>query len=947
MAEPARKLEPDDEINIRNADQSNSSTVPPPDNVIELESRRKTIDRIKTTDRREAGVVVDLFSKKTKTTTKKQPVSNSNSGASEAARVVNSGGTEQPQGTFSQLVKPNSVYDENQPNDTLIDGTPDEETETEGDDTEDVAKKESDADEQDGQDTSTTKEEDKLNEDDDNEEDDDEDEASQRWYNKVAKKKSRKKLIMWFGVAGAAVSILGTVAFLPTFLTRQMMSRLNSAFNDRVDYALQVRTERYLDTYLGRLVTKTNTQCGYIVTSECGTSQPGGFTARVFDTWQKTNMETKLLDRHGIEFRTDTRTGRTTIFQNGEEVLEAGRRTILRDATDLINTETRWRRIVDRRHLRSLLVREHGATRWTVLPREADRRIDDNALARYNRVQLLKLRLASRVSDFVGAKSSAYLLCFISNCNELETITEGNKAGREALQKIGNETLEEIAEKIGNRTAGQYLVQAGTAKVLEKVFNFSAQRAGQAAASGVPVAGQIYLFATILDMLHEVDLKIEGGEISRYAQRLREDAYIQYWEAFALLAEDVQSNDSSLADAGAVASLLYGFNASRVYQSINDVENKTQVECEDGVVLTPTDTRLICPEYSVNPGSLKLEQAWGIIKSTNPQIDGALTAYRSCVIGVDLGIAEACAPGGRANQIVGAALDGINWVIGGVSNTALSALETTLSVLPGFGSITSLVNDALGASAGWVFERTSEFLFPSIINTAAEGAQALDQIAAGLDVVANKFLAGSTNENGEDPIGLGAPRITPQEQAELQIAINERRKEELSQQSIFARYFDVNNPNSLLANTLFRVGSAMPNYSQGLNVSINPLSIFSNAPQLFGAQTVGAIDDVQDRSEIFGVTQYGFPVNDIAMTINPDDLTPARCAEFAQARETEGTGYFIDEESGRKVYLVSDPCMLDELVVDSLTKAFNLDGAATSAAGVEETAIDQEAEVIP
>ena len=85
-----------------------------------------------------------------------------------------------------------------------------------------------------------------------------------------------------------------------------------------------------------------------------------------------------------------------------------------------------------------------------------------------------------------------------------------------------------------------------------------------------------------------------------------------------------------------------------------------------------------------------------------------------------------------------------------------------------------------------------------------------------------------------------------------------------------------------------------------------------------------------NRGAIFGVTQYGFPVDSTALTIDPALLTDANCASIKAARDTENIGWTIDQETKEKIYLIADPCALDDVVTQSLAKIYDLDVAGAS-----------------
>ncbi len=772
----------------------------------------------------------------------------------------------------------------------------------------------------DGEDTATTREEDKLTDQTKN------DTVGAGYKSAKGKRKSkRKKIIATIGIIGVTVSIFGAVAFLPTLLMKQMMSKLTGAFMDRVGYATQQRVDVYVKKYVTRVVgpSVSLSRCGTLITGECRVFDPGrGIASNLYRSWSSNRIETKLKTKYGLEFEFDTTTQKTRVYKTNAfgvkgEVGEFGPNSTSKEVSRLVRGETKFEGVRDRRHLRAILSRKYNAKKWCFT---ACAKRDEFREFKFTALKRLKIRIAARIAESVNAKLGNLLVCFTTNCSDAEIKNKTSTIGREVAERFDSDALTDIAKDLkarGNPRFGTYISQRAIEKVFGKVLG---ETATKTAVSAVPFVGWVYLGLTVVDLLDRVDEQIKDRKLSEYLYNIDAEASANYAATFLTIADESQSGQPSLDEIGATLKLVGGYGESRLAQSLNNSPVTNKTVC-DSVVLEGPNDPLVCPERNLRP-TLKIEEI-----RNDPFVDklfSLVNVYRWCY-GVELPKAiplfgEKCA-GLRPKTVIRPALKAVNSVTAAAFNVFLSTIKKI--------DLTGYVEDAenwLSGKTELLVKYLATEFFPQSFDANAVGGIAFEQVAAGLDVTANAFLEGDEAEDGT-MLGLGAPVISPVQQAELQLAINASKEEAVKSQSLFGRYLDIGNPESLLATTIVRTANTTNILRGPLQVSFSPFNFMGNLTSTLGlSKQSSAINLPADRSELFGVTQYGFPVDDIALTIDPDELTPERCEEFALAREASA---FVNPDTGLKNYRKSDPCMLDRVVVDSLTKIYDLDDSRT------------------
>jgi cell wall-associated NlpC family hydrolase len=724
--------------------------------------------------------------------------------------------------------------------------------------------------------------------------------------------KRRNQLALAFG-GGIALSLVGLALFIPRIMTDIVVDRLMDTFLGRSKYAIQERVEHYTGKYVTKVIGgELRGDCGGTVNRSCVPSN--SLAGRLYESWRTNKIEDKLFTKYGLEFELDRfDPAKIIVKQNGKILGDFGERQVASVVTDSIKTETKFEGIVDRRHVRSVLARKYGANKFCLIACEQR---DSAEAKKLNALRRLKLKIIARVSEVGASRTAAYLLCLTVQCSDAELKNSENQIIREIVSKNGDEFIQELAgdiERIKPNSLTELILQRQIEKFLIKVG--VKDLTARAAASAVPLAGQVYLAATAIEIFTAMDQKVENREISKYLRDVNAQETALYATQILTLADDNNSGEASIEDSWASFQLLNGFGKSRLAQELNGVEQKSTKECDDGVILGPESPELVCPETKIQP-TLAIEEI-----RNDPTVEFISTLanqYNYCL--AEIPLTDACAPP-RPRSIIKPTLDAINATLGFIGGTLFSIVG---AILPPLQSFMDMVSNFVSEYATTFFSWASEKLLPRFVIPDAEDDVAYEQAAAGLDVTGNQFCRGDAEV--PDASSIGCAVVTPLQQAELDKVILAEKKQEMSEKGIFARYFDLENSDSLAGSVGLAVGSEIINTKPKDIAWFNPSNIVKTVLETVGLQEKSTALSIRNQGALFGVTQYAYPAGSTALSIDGETLTTEACTEYERIRMESA---FENEETGETDYTETNICALDEVVVDSLTKIYDLDAEGT------------------
>ncbi|MCW1908082.1 MAG: hypothetical protein KIH63_001935 [Candidatus Saccharibacteria bacterium] len=719
-------------------------------------------------------------------------------------------------------------------------------------------------------------------------------------------KRKRKKLLIGGGILAA---MLGggaglVLLFFPSLAVKHIMNTIKSGLNDRIEYAVERRAEKFVEKYMKNVITPSLRECGTMISKDCVAVNPGtGIMGRMFTNWRDNRIEEKLFNNYGLEFKRNLRDPNTIlVYHKGELIGDSGLRSTTKEVLKFTDQLTVAPSIRERWQVRSLLWRKYQASKWCWL---ACKKRDAVADLKISAIRKLKLKIIAWISQPIGERKATYLMCFVLDCRgEVDKLA--NEAAERIIKNVDGDALAKIAAEVGDKSLGQFLTEKAVQTIVTKI---AGPVAGEAAASSVPIAGQIYLAATLADMVDRIDTAIANKEMTQYVRGINESAYANYFAAWATIDDDIQSGDASAEDISGALELVDGFDRSRIYQKMTGSRALGAVSCDDNVVINGQDGPLACPEKHVQP--VIFIEEW---RNTDEGkvIARLINTYGACygteVRGNCVGI--------RPRTVIRPILEGINYILGGVSNLLIGSL----SYIPGLGDFMNSVTEIVSNNAFKLLNYLMTKMFPEVVNGDAEDQEAFDQIVAGADVTYNAFAKGQKTDEGF--IGLGAARVNDEQQAALDSAIAQQKADEWNSSSLFARYLDLGNPRSVASQSVTNIAISIPKLKR-FEINLNVFSALGNVIRNITTPQVSAAV-LTDRGEMFGVTQYAFPVDDPALEIESELLTDEVCAQYEAAREASK---IIDPDTREEIYTVTNPCALDQTVADSMTKVFSLDPA--------------------
>jgi hypothetical protein len=744
-----------------------------------------------------------------------------------------------------------------------------------------------------------------------------------------ANRGKKKGIYGLIGGAGVTLAIVGAIISIPQLALNNALDKLTGAMSSRVSYAVEKRFEKYVGLYVTKSLMPSINACGGVIRSDCAIYDTNsGVLKRTFQTWNNQRLQDRLLNNHGVEFQLDRNnpSRKPDLIINGKNLGPVDQNISIRQLREKIKLETKNDEVIKRRHLRS--VGNIYGLKWCASFKLAEgvcdvrNRTND---ARGNVTSALKrkkLQLAARVVSPAGARGAAFMLCLVEGCDPDVVESAGFEESKRLFRDADGPEFERLTAKIGNRRISQFIVEEAMEKIIARVFSTTvAQTSARTAAGFIPIAGQVYLVATILDIADRIDRFVAEGGVSGFIYDRNTQASLAYTSTMVSSIEESGSFDVPLEEQGATFQLMQGYDQSRYYQSLNGDIAANNIECENDYVLAKNSQELVCPELS-----LKREVGLEEFRKNpvvNAIVEAGLGPWRSCVANLGLpglgyvvdGVTKYL-PGPdcpSTGSVVSPVLRGIDSVFGFVGEIVFEIVAK----IPGVNSAT----DFLGDQASELLSSAVDSLLPLAVTADAVGWRAFDQMAAGFDFMYNLLLGGYEAENGQYQ-GFGAGEISPSAAAELDVAIAEWNNEKLQNQNIFARYLDIGNYDSLATTSIVRLSSILPFAGKPMDIGVSLSSMFGSIPTLFGGKASAATNGAAIYNEAnFGNTQFAFTVDQLETDPESPELSDQNCAEekaaYREARADENVAF-------------SSLCMLDEAVGDIVTKALAPDAPGGS-----------------
>jgi hypothetical protein len=664
-----------------------------------------------------------------------------------------------------------------------------------------------------------------------------------------------------------------------------------------------------------------------------------------------------------------------------------GRRTasidIRRALNDTLKNETNWWQYLKRRNLKAGYLRSLDLPSRIYTPRALAEKQDNIEAYKDLKVSKFKQNLVKHVINSGDGRVGAFIEILLEgngknkmSKNELEGTIKGL---RRDSANLSDEKIAQMVKRYAGKDLSRIGLEATTDlvnKLLKKIGKEIGQEALESATKAIPIIGQIMLAAMILDL---IDLATDGT-LQKYLSVTNAQSMLEVSN----LMDTVTSEEKrGFVDAQSVGdmrlSLINGLGGSRVfantigYESPSDkkaagYDCKPKISVSDlesifdqvGNVFTSgnasageqtgmAEDQDTCENHRVDYDPINsLSGLFGLVQGGVGPI-GLDNYTEKCIgdlalPGLDLiGQLDGIIPGSdicpSAQEVYHGANGGIEWLFGALQLTKVAEFFANL---PPFKWLVERSNQYFANAFSIAVTGNSlagkELLQGGLSGEAKSGARIFDAWSGGQQVMNNQFAKG-VGEGG----GLGATALSSQQAAKLNKTIAMERREELKTASIFDRFFDLSEPDTLASTalvTVFKEGSyqnyvnPLTNLATLFNVSTSPT--YASSPE---QEYCSDVDQFGRAVTEFGVVCYGITDESI------DSLTdeqieqygdPEFCESFtsginARNGEKESEEYYVDvggasgagrnpnqDSDGSAINTDFDPCRLICTSTDAL-----------------------------
>lgn len=190
------------------------------------------------------------------------------------------------------------------------------------------------------------------------------------------------------------------------------------------------------------------------------------------------------------------------------------------------------------------------------------------------------------------------------------------------------------------------------------------------------------------------------------------------------------------------------------------------------------------------------------------------------------------------------------------------------------------------------------------------GAALSTSAMVGADLNMNRFTAGARAEDGTVS-GLGAPEISRKQANNLYAEIEQDEREDLKYASVSERYFSLNNPNSLLAQTIVGGPASSVSNTQAITaMATNPFgSVLSSMASLLSTR-VHAAATIQ-RVGATGVPTHAYLTDSAPLVAEPLEMSLDECHQAIEEGFKKTDKFDSINEPIYSITKEAQQCMLD------------------------------------
>lgn len=717
--------------------------------------------------------------------------------------------------------------------------------------------------------------------------------------------KGNKGLMAAGGIFGVIViGIVSFIGFLLPYKVTSIIEGIESRVGQVPQYAVQRRMEYYMSRYLilrtlersGANVVLSNGNYTYL-----GTSVP----ETLYTNWKGAKLEAKMLADRGLKIEALLPEGTPGYakptnwrFKNIDPARAGPLDDVTLDRTEarkyinkLTREDTKWSQVLKRHHNRMIMKKYFGIDNWKPFEKDIDRTREKYRDAK----KAFKKRVIQKTIGKSSSKFAKYFNCIVDlgpeECRNKIKAPDAPQVDAESL--VPNDELDELADDVAERAAKETTEEAESL-IAKEFFEVMSKIAAKKV-----LISTVTLVAGILDFAAKTVQSLESGNLSQVVYDRNASQYIGYTANFLSGSDQLRAGqDVDIQDAQIMTETFNGYEESPVYQALHEVpsygflgtanaateEARTVMkDCNNDGELEPLDSgELVCPERRLiqNKTTFTNEPVW----------DNVIVPIANF-----------------ERSTLGALLDLINQII--------QSITSFLHVDDAIARIFDLlhIDDAFVVAFRWFLNR----VFGVAVTGQEQSGDAYDTLAGGITAMQSS-LGGDASATGENSIG--GRLLTDAEVAAVNQEMNEQGEYEKKTQTLFARYFDPDNYQSLTGTAVAHMPNSLSSASIQLSSVLAPANIFRSIGNLFmrpsTAQDLPAINP-------FHALQMGYTSDDLSFDMSPEEIKARYQCDLPVGDRPQNKA--LTERTNELPFSVraqTDPCLLEEVVKQSGSMKF-------------------------
>lgn len=622
-----------------------------------------------------------------------------------------------------------------------------------------------------------------------------------------------------------------------------------------------------------------------------------------------------------------------------------GKRTASIDISKTLNKtlreKTEWYQYLKRRNLKAGFLRSIDLPSKFFGPRKVAEALDNADAYKDLKVSNFKKQLVKHVINPGDGRTGAFIRILLEGepgkLNQDKLISD-IKEIRRSSASLSDEKVAAMVEKYAGKDLTAISLEVSKDlinKLLARAGREVSEEALKAATKAIPIIGQVMLLFAILDLL---DLATDGT-LQKYLSITNAQSMLEVSNLLDAVTSEEKRGFVDAESAGDLRlSLISGLSSSRIFANTVGYKSPSGKKaggynCKPKIDATDLDSIFEQTTNIFGSGSPTSGEQSGMANDQdtceNHRVDYDPLRSFSSLFGIaQVGLSQytdGCAvklgPIDTIDQIdnilPGPDCPSAQEVFHGTDNligrlTTAIGLDRLAAWLASFPPIKALIeksNQYVANAFSIIITGSSlagkELLQGGLGGESKSGARLFDAWSGGQEVMNNAFTKG-VGEGG----GLGGTTATAEQAAKLNEAIARERKEYLQTASVFERFFDLSQPDTLSSTALVTVFN-----EGGVQNLINPISNIATLFKTSSSSTYATSADQEycSDADIYGraVTDFGvlcYLVTDDSIESLTDDKIeqygdPDFCESFTSAisaknSQKESEDYFTANSSG-------------------------------------------------